>query len=69
MANRARGVSSIFAEKNPVVDFVPLSLHPFKEPFETYELSFPMEQNLFLVLPKFFKRFLDWNSMSPAGLP
>jgi hypothetical protein len=63
------GIGSIFAKKDPVMDFISLPLHPFKEPFKTDKLSFPVKQNIFLMGEKFFKRFLDWNSMTPTGLP
>jgi hypothetical protein len=33
VASRAGSIGSIFAEKDPVMDFISLPLHPFKEPF------------------------------------
>jgi hypothetical protein len=69
MASGAGGIGPVFAEEDPVVDFVSLPLHPFKEPFEANEFSFPVEQNIFLMSKKFLKRFLGWDLVPPAGLP
>ena len=69
VADRAGGIGSEFAEKDPVVDLVTLSLHPIKEPFETDEFSLSVQEDLLLIRREFFKGFLSRDPVSLAGLP
>ena len=68
MASRAGGISSIFAEKDPIMDFISFPLHPIEEPFQANEFPFPMKKDIFLTGKKLCKRFLSWNSISAASL-
>jgi hypothetical protein len=65
----ARGVSTIFTEKDSVMNFITLSLHPFEKSFQTNKFTFPIKKNFFLVWLKFFKWFLGWDSMAAASVP
>jgi hypothetical protein len=68
VASRAGGIGSIFTEKDPVMDFISLSLHPIEEPFQANKFPFSIKKDIFLIWKKFHKRFLSWNSISAAGL-
>jgi hypothetical protein len=68
LASRAGGIGSIFTEKDPVMDFISLPLHPIKKPFQANEFPFPVKKDIFLIRKKFRKRFLSWNSISAAGI-
>ena len=59
VADRAGSIGPEFAEKDPVVDLVTLSLHPIEEPFQADELSLSIEKNLLLVGREFFEGFLS----------
>ncbi len=69
MTGGAGGIGPVFAEKDPVMDFISLSLHPFEESFQANKFPFSVEKNLFLFGLKFFKRFLNRNSMPAASFP
>lgn len=68
MTGGAGRIGPVFAEKDPVMDLISFPFHPIEEALKTDEFSFSINEDLLLLGKEFFKRFLNRDSVPPAGL-